>query len=844
MKKIFLITIACIGIAVLVLIDRWQVQNWREAKALELSSTAQLCQTRLENAIDSRFNAVEALSALFTLHPGTKPEEFAHFAENLLQFNPPIRALQFADSKTRVTYVYPPKGNEVTIRNTMLLLADPKRGPYVEKAIAQKSASLQGPFKLRQGGTGVVVRSPIFLSDKFIGLSIGVYDVDSLITEAFAGADLSQYVFQIADAEGKIFIGANKIFDNFLKKTITVADTNWSLVLSSVDTSTNPPLLYRMLIWFCGGGLLLSLLMIIHLSWLQEQRLKKTVDERTSELYETNQQLTQEIKEHKQAENELILSKKRYQNLFQNSPVPLWEEDFTEIMQFIKKMKEQGVHDLRDYIESNPSFLIKCSREVKILDVNKEALRLHDVRTKEELLGNLDNIFTEKSFDTFKEEIIALSKGYLKFESEGEVKSLSGEKKKIYIKMIIDVESSGLTRALIATVDITERNKMEDRLRQSQKMESIGQLAGGIAHDFNNLLFPIIGMAELLLEDLPEESLEYENAQEIFNAGLRAGDLVKQILAFSRQTEHKMVPVSVQIVLKEVLKLSRSTIPTDIEIHQDIQADCGLVRADATQIHQVLMNLITNAYHAVQDKGGIISVQLKQITLETKEIKDSLLKQGQYLLLNVSDTGVGIEPNIVEKIFDPYFTTKKQGKGTGLGLAVVFGIIKEHQGDIKVYSEIDKGTTFNVYLPLIEKPMKTVSTDQVQTIETGTERILLVDDEESVLKIEAQMLSRLGYIITDQIKSLDALKLFKSNPNKFDLIITDMTMPDMTGAQLANEILSISPNIPIIICTGFSERISKEQAEIIGVNGFLMKPVVKFDMAQMVRKVLDEDKTS
>jgi PAS domain S-box-containing protein len=389
--------------------------------------------------------------------------------------------------------------------------------------------------------------------------------------------------------------------------------------------------------------------------------------------------------------------------------------------------------------------------------------------------------------------------------------------------------------------DITEREQAEIRIQQAQRMESIGDLAGGIAHDFNNLLFPIIGMAEILLEDLPSGSLEYENAQEIYNAGIRAGDLVKQILAFSRQSEHKMIPVRVQNVLREVLKLSRSTIPADIEIHQDIQNDCGSIKADATQIHQVAMNLITNAYHAVQEKGGKISVNLEQITLGKGELIVSVLDQGEYAVLTISDTGSGIKPNIVGKIFDPYFTTKEQGKGTGLGLAVVFGIVKEHKGDIKVYSEMGKGTIFKVYLPLMKKSIETFSTGITKKIETGTERILLVDDEVYVAKLVGQMLSRLGYRVTEQIESLDALKMFKANPDNFDLVITDMAMPDMTGDNFAKEIISLKPDIPVIICTGYSERINKEQSEALGVKGFIMKLVVISEMAKMVRKALDEN---
>ncbi|MCP3873445.1 MAG: PAS domain S-box protein, partial [Desulfobacteraceae bacterium] len=245
-----------------------------------------------------------------------------------------------------------------------------------------------------------------------------------------------------------------------------------------------------------------------------------------------------------------------------------------------------------------------------------------------------------------------------------------------------------IKNTLVILRDVTDRNKLEEQVRQSQKMESIGNLAGGIAHDFNNLLFPIIGMSEMLLEDLPQDSLEYENAQEIFTAGRRAGDLVNQILAFSRQSEHKMSPVRVQNVLKEVLKLSRSTIPANIEIQQNIQHNCGLVMADPTQIHQIGMNLITNAFHAVETQNGTIDIELKEITLKDNELSGSELQSGQYIKLSVSDNGTGMSENTIQKIFEPYFTTKGPGKGTGLGLAVLYGIVKEHNGEINVSSEL------------------------------------------------------------------------------------------------------------------------------------------------------------
>ncbi len=387
-----------------------------------------------------------------------------------------------------------------------------------------------------------------------------------------------------------------------------------------------------------------------------------------------------------------------------------------------------------------------------------------------------------------------------------------------------------------------EKNKLQERLIQSQKMEAIGNLAGGIAHDFNNILFPIIGMSELLLEDLSPASNEYENAQEILNAGKRGSALVKQILSFSRQAEQRKRPVRIQLVLNEVLKLIRATIPSSIELHQNIQQDCGMVLADATQLHQVVMNIITNAYHAVEDIGGEITVKLKEVYLDSDSPPGNLIPSGRYALLSILDNGHGMTSELMSKIFEPYFTTKEQGKGTGLGLAVVHGIINEYKGDIKVYSEAGIGTTFNIYLPLIEKQTAHKITDVPERHETGDEHILLVDDDVSIAKLEKQILERLGYKVTMRLSSIDALEAFKAKPDTFDLVISDMTMPNLTGDQLAKELRMIKPDIPVIICTGFSERMNKENAAAAGIDGFLMKPIVISELAKMVRKVLYDTK--
>ncbi|THB78473.1 MAG: PAS domain-containing sensor histidine kinase [Desulfobacteraceae bacterium] len=418
--------------------------------------------------------------------------------------------------------------------------------------------------------------------------------------------------------------------------------------------------------------------------------------------------------------------------------------------------------------------------------------------------------------------------------------TLPGNDRSYHISNSPIKHTDGTVSKLIVYRDITDIKKMEDRLLHAQKMESIGNLAGGIAHDFNNLLFPIVGMAELLIEDFPPGTPHYENMNEILRAGKRGSDLVKQILSFSRQGEHSKVAVNLRQIIREVVKLSRASIPSDIEIIQHIKKDCGLIMANPTQLHQVAMNLVTNAYHAVEPTSGKIEITVQTRRLDAHELPGSPLEPGEYVLLSVRDNGTGISKPDLEKVFEPYFTTKKKGKGTGLGLSVVYGIVKDHKGFIDVDSELGKGTRFKVYFPLMELTSPQAVPENEHVLATGHERILLVDDEEPIIRLEEQMLKRLGYTICAMTSSLDALALFKKDPGAFDLVITDMTMPNMTGDKLATEMMSIRPDIPIIICTGFSERISKDVTRQIGAKGLLMKPVVRSDMARMVREALDD----
>ncbi len=427
-----------------------------------------------------------------------------------------------------------------------------------------------------------------------------------------------------------------------------------------------------------------------------------------------------------------------------------------------------------------------------------------------------------------------------KFDIEFEVRRIK-DNRVVLVHSVADlIHEKGVPVKVLGTIhDITERRKIETELRTAQKIESIGTMASGIAHDFNNILFPIMGMSEILMDDFDSNTREYQSANEIFKASMRGRDLVQQILAFSRRSENKMIPVHLQQLLKEVMKLSRSTIPSNIKIVHEIEPHGGMVMADPTQIHQIAMNLITNAFHAIEPNNGTIRVVLRKTGSGEADFDENVLEPGQYVHLQISDDGCGIPTECIDKIFEPYFTTKKKGKGTGLGLAVVYGIVKAHRGEIRVRSKMGEGTSVDLFLPLIEKTSPGDRLQKTYQNPTGDETILLVDDEAAVISIEKQMLERLGYHVIAQTSSLDALQAFGDSPDRFDLVITDMAMPNMTGDRLAQELFAIRPDIPVIICTGFSEKINKPKAKAAGINGFLMKPVIMSKMAEVVRRVLD-----
>lgn len=465
------------------------------------------------------------------------------------------------------------------------------------------------------------------------------------------------------------------------------------------------------------------------------------------------------ILQRKQVEDELIRSEKRYRTIFEDS---------------------------RDAI-------YVVSLKGKCIDANQAMLDLFGYTREEMPNVDINNVYVNPD-DRIKVRNKIEKKGFVK---DFEVKLRRKDGKVMDCLLNATLRQTGVVSIpgyQGSIRDMTEQKKLETQLVQAQKMEAIGTLAAGIAHDFNNILTAVIGYAELSIFQLPEGHKAGENLMKVCKAGLRAKDLVNQILAFSRHSKQERKPIQIAPIVKEPIKLLRASLPSTIEFHQNIKAESVIVEADPTQMQQIVMNLCTNAFHAMSEKGGILEISLSEIELDFRDASQYLdLSPGKYVRLIVTDTGCGMDRELMERIFDPYFTTKEKSKGTGLGLSVVHGIVKSQGGDITVYSEPGKGSTFNVYIPVIQKE-SVEEKDETKPLPTGHERILFIDDELPIVDMVRQMLERLGYEVDARTSSIEALELFKSQPDRFDMVITDMTMPNMTGNRLARELIYKDPS--------------------------------------------------
>ncbi len=539
--------------------------------------------------------------------------------------------------------------------------------------------------------------------------------------------------------------------------------------------------------------------------------LEQRVVERTTELLKINKRFQDEIRNRNETEE-------KYRLLFENS------------VEGIYQASPEG-----RFIAANPSFL-----------------RLFGFNSLQELFEHFKDIDKEQYLNpedgvTFRRIV----------ETEGLIRNFETQlRRKDGTPIWVSLNSRAVrdhTGVLICfegfMQNITERKqseaeqeKLQAQLTQSRKMETIGTLAGGIAHDFNNILSGILGYAQLAEMNLGSPVKIRSYLSQIIKGAHRAADLTQQILIFSRQTEYEKQPLSLYLVLKEALKLLRSSIPSTIDITEAIVSKSKIL-ADPTQMHQVIMNLCTNAYHAMGEMGGMLTVRLNEKPISGgRDVFDQEIKEGLYLELEVTDTGHGMDDEILKKAFDPYFTTKDIGKGTGFGLALVHAIVEEHGGHIKVHSRVGKGAGFYIYLPVIANQDANLQADikNEKTYKGGSERLMVVDDEEDIRTILQEFLTTIGYKVSIFENGARAFKAFQKDPDQFDLIVTDMTMPQMTGGELAKKIIGIRKNFPIILCTGYSEAVSEAQALEIGIRRYLIKPLSNEDLSVSIREILDE----
>jgi PAS domain S-box-containing protein len=523
--------------------------------------------------------------------------------------------------------------------------------------------------------------------------------------------------------------------------------------------------------------------------------------------------------------------------------------------------------------EGEPNAVIGNIRDITKDRLAEKTLQqfAHIVATSKDYLALIDRHYTYQAISTAYAQTLKRDRDEIIGKTVSEIfgpetfqkiikpmadRSLGGEKTRFQIwiaftkdeRKLLDIEyaphyEKGKKRKTISgyvesTRDITDIKRLEDQLMQTCKMEAIGMLAGGIAHDFNNILAAIIGYAELSIALTSKESELYRNLRQILQAGQRASDLIQHILAFSRKSEQELRPVQIRSVTDEVLDFIRASLPSTIVIERDIRSN-ALVMGDGTQIYQILMNLCTNAGFAMRKKGGVLKIGLSDVELDPKFTDQYTgMSPGRYVKLGVSDTGSGMTPEIKERIFDPFFTTKAKGKGTGIGLSLTHDIIRSYGGTITVESAPDEGSTFEVYIPAIDGQAP-AEFDIDEAVYRGTEKILFVDDEDVLADLGKQMIEFLGYSVTARVNSLAALNLFQKDPYAFDLVITDLVMPNMRGDQLAQKILAIRPDIPVILITGFTDQLTEEKAQLLGVKKLVEKPIVMKDIAKVIRDALD-----
>ena len=555
--------------------------------------------------------------------------------------------------------------------------------------------------------------------------------------------------------------------------------------------------------------------------------------------------VSRDITERQRAEEALASSEARYRGLFEDSPVSLWEEDFSTVKTFLDSLRAQGITDFDTYFQEHPEAVARCAEGVKVVDVNRAALELFEASSKGALRGSLAAVFTQESLSTFRQELVALAAGQPGVETETVARTLTSKVRNLAVRWTLAPGCEDtFDRVLVSVLDITERKTLEEQLRQAQKMEAVGRLAGGIAHDFNNLLNVVLGYSEMLAGRLGSDLKLQDMVSEIRKAAERATSLTRQLLAFSRKQVLQPQVLNLNDVVADTEKMLQRLIGEDIELVSKLHAALGNVKADPGQIEQVIMNLAVNARDAMP-AGGKLTIETANVDLDDAYARNHATAQpGSFVLLAVSDTGCGMDEITRAHIFEPFFTTKQENKGTGLGLATVYGIVKQSGGWVWVYSEPGHGSTFKIYLPRVqaaaealpecEPPLCGVLTD------TGEKKtVLLAEDEQALRQLIRHFLQELGYTVLESTTIAEAVQLAEQHPDPIHLLLTDVVMPGSSGRALADRVLALRPDIKVLYMSGYPDETIVHHGVLAPGVDFLQKPFTVDALARKLRAVLN-----
>jgi signal transduction histidine kinase/CheY-like chemotaxis protein len=547
--------------------------------------------------------------------------------------------------------------------------------------------------------------------------------------------------------------------------------------------------------------------------------------------------LKEEIAGRKRAEEALQASEDKYQSLFETSAVSFLEVDLSAVKQTVDDLKKKGIDDLRSYLPARPELLPELLKRVTVKKFNMATLRLFQAETKAQLFGSVEKIFASQSLDVFREALIAIYAARPDFETEMVSQTLAGENINVLMSFQVPETKEKFENVLVSLTDISERKRLESQFFNAQKMEAIGTLAGGIAHDFNNLLMAIEGLASLILQDTGADHPHYATLTKIEKQVKNGAKLTAQLLGYARRERSESALIDLNQVVRETAEAFGRT-RKQIAISLDLDDGLRPVDANPGQIEQVLLNLCVNAADAMSD-GGRLSFKSANATREVMQDRAYMPKHSEYVRLDVQDTGIGMDEATRERIFEPFFTTKEMGRGTGLGLASVFGIVKSLGGFIEVESEIECGTTFRIYLPASSR---TLATDPQpageQPVMASSRTVLLVDDEEVVLDVGVRMLQHFGYAVLPAANGHEAMQIYTENKAKIDLVILDMVMPDMGGRVVYDRLKQCNSDVKVLLSSGYS--LSGEAAEIMksGCNGFIQKPFNIKELTAQIDQIL------